>query len=82
MVKKWLRCFNIPAVLSGTLIKVIVEHLAVKKLAVVTQTRSWPHYHEAFNHDQHCSLARQDLIVPVCKVLSLICFPKVVELLQ
>ena len=63
-----MRRFNIPSVLSETLRKVIAERLAVKKLAVATQTRSWPHLCKAFNHDQHCSPARQDLIVPARNV--------------
>lgn len=82
MASWWLRSFNIPAALPETLIKVTAEHLAVKKLAVGTQTKSWPHLCKAFSPDQHCLLARQDLIVPVCSVPSLIYLLQMVELLK
>lgn len=78
----WLRSFYIPALLPETLIKVTAEHLAVKKLAAETQTESWPHLCKAFSPDQHCLLARQDLIVPVCSVPSLMYLLKMVELLK
>lgn len=81
IVQQWVKSVNIPLVLSETLIKVTAEHLAVKKLAAATQTRSWLHLCKAFNHDQHCSLARQDLIVPVSKILCLMHLTKIVGLL-
>lgn len=77
----WLKNFNIPSVLSETLIKVTAEHVVVKQLAVVTQTRSWLNPYTVFSHNQYCVLARLDLIMPVSSILSSINLPKIIVLL-